>query len=182
MRLNDYSMRLNPGKFSVLYLLGVFILTPASTFAAWNVTTQSGQEGDEQITFAYSTNESGYTFEIYRDSIDSIRARFNLAGSILQLAEKSCPTYQVDRGFPQNRSVYDAPCISSDQWAEYILGHVVNRQISSTLLLALMNGMNISFRFILENGDYRETSFSLQGSRNAITQAIGQENNVLASE
>ena len=47
--------------------------------------------------------------------------------------------------------------------------------------LALMNGNSITFLFELSNKDYRQTSFSLQGSKRAMTTAFGEKVSVSES-
>lgn len=75
----------------------------------------------------------------------------------------------------------DARCISTSQWVEYIIGQEDHNRIASTTLLALKNGNAITFMFMLSNHDYRQTSFSLRGSRRAIMQAFGKNINISKS-
>ncbi len=169
-----------------LKYLGIFIFGilyfPATVLAEWTVIQQETPDTGSGTTIAYTKNDSGYTLEIYRDSVDAIRSRFTLINGLTKLADRSCPTYQIDKGMSINRSLNDAPCITNAQWAEFILGHVNNGQVSSSTLLALMDGISIRFRFILANGDYRETNFSLQGSKRAMTIAFGQNIVVTTSQ
>lgn len=156
------------------------LLLPAIAFADWQVRTQTDPDKKQSITLAGTVNPDGHRLEIYRDQGNAIRARFTLADSLLQFAPKSCPTYQVDAREPVNRSIHDAPCIATPVRAEYILGYVEDKQIESAGLLAFMNGVNVSFRFRLDSGAYRETVFSLGGSSSAIIRAIGRQYQVRA--
>jgi len=157
------------------------IFSPSTFAAEWNVSTHQDENVEKVTSVAYTLNESGYTLEIYRDSVNAIRSRFTMTKGLLSLSDKTCPTYQIDRGPPKNRSINDAPCISSNQWAEYIMGYVNNDVIASSLLMALMNGVTITYRFRLASGDYREAKFSLLGSKRAMTAALGDNITVVAS-
>ena len=163
---------------SLLYLV---LLLPAVAAAQWTVVTHQTAESEPQTKVAQTINDAGYTFEIYLDAGNTIRSRLTLTDGLIKLADKSCPTYQIDRGKPRNRSINDAPCISRSQWAEFILGQVKDGKIESSILLSLMNGINISFRFVLADGDYRETQFSLAGSKWTMTSIFGQNVAVTAS-
>ena len=162
-------------------ILHGLLLLPFSSLAEWNVITHKDTDSNEETNIAYSINESGYSLEIYRDSVDAIRSRFTLTKGLLAFADKSCPTYQIDRGTPKNRSINDAPCLAGKQWAEFILGYIEVDEIASSALLSLMNGITITFRFQLANGDYRETGFSLQGSKRAMTIAFGHDIRITSS-
>ena len=155
-------------------LLGLnLLLAPAVTMAEWNVVTNASDE--LQTLVATITNSNGYTLEIYRDKVNAIRSRFTLPSGLLALSERSCPTFQIDRGTPLNLSVNNAPCLRSNLWTEYILGYVSNSRVESSTLLGFMNGIVIYYRFRLANGDYRQTEFSLSGSKRALTEAIGEQ-------
>lgn len=160
----------------------VLLLCPLQVNAQWSTITHKGDDGNNPgTTVAYTVNSGGYSMEIYIDTVNAIRGRFSLPDGLLAFPEKFCPSYQIDRGTPINRSINDAPCISTSQWVEYIIGHIDGSKIISTSLLALMNGISITFRFKLSNNDYRETVFSLQGSKRAVTSAFGENVTVTKS-
>jgi len=144
--------------------------------AAWviNTNTLDGQMQQEG-TVAQTTNEQGYSLEIYRDERSNIRGRFSLNDVLAGIQDRNCPTYQVDNRSPDNVSINGAPCLMGNTWAEYILGQESDDRIVSPLLLSIMNGFNMKFRFRLENGDYRETSISLSGSKRSLTAVIGEQ-------
>ena len=156
-------------------LLATFILcaSPAITAAEWNVVTHTNTDNNTQTKVAFTENSDGYSLEIYRDANDAIRSRFGMNKSMHRIAEKSCPTYQVDKRGPENRSINDAACIPHRQWAEFVLGYITNSEVISTLLHNMMNGNIITYRFILENGGYEETKFSLSGSKRTLTDVLG---------
>lgn len=158
----------------------LIVLLPGPLAAQWANVTHRGNDQASPTTIARTTNQEGYSLEIYRDTGNAIRSRLTMASDLLNIAEKSCPTYQIDNGHPRNRSINEAPCISNSQWAEFILGHVENGKIESSTLRGLMLGNRITFRFILDNGDYRETTFSLSGSMVAMQSAFGR--NIVVTE
>jgi len=170
-----------PRFLPVATLLSLALATlPAS--AQWRTVTRQDGDASSARVFAYTVNDQGYKLEIYRDTVDAVRSRLSLAPGLIQFANKACPTYQVDRGTGRNRSMHEAPCIWNRSWSEFILGQVGSGRVESTALLALMDGVYVSYRFRLEDGDYRETRFTLQGSRSAITSAIGKDIAVQTSE
>jgi hypothetical protein len=155
-------------------VLCLLLLLPLDARCEWTVARQPDEYGTTGTMVAYSRNDEGYGLEIYRDGTDAIRSRFILPGKLLSFADGICPTYQIDRGSPVNRSINDALCLERGNWAEFILGHVDGDHIASLPLMSIMNGISIVFRFKLENGDYRTTEFSLQGSKRAMASVFGE--------
>lgn len=140
--------------------------------AEWNVITHT-DTNNIQTQVAFTENDEGYTLEIYRDNVGAIRSRFSLNAPLEILVKHSCPTYQVDTRLLDNRSINDAPCITDLAWSEFVLGYVNDNTVTSGRLNALMNGTTVTFRFMLENGTYKETKFSLAGSKRATLAVIG---------
>jgi len=141
----------------------------------WNVMSHTDTDSGLQTRVATVQNEEGYRLEIYRDSNDVIRSRFNIRDSYDLLAIKQCPTFQVDERKFSNRSINDAPCLSQPRWAEYIMGYIADNKVSSLPLHNIMNGNVIYYRFLLRNRTYAETSFSLSGSKNILFSALGRD-------
>lgn len=170
--------RRDPGELPLgraLLVLAVLITVSPAARCEWSVETRSNVSRVGETRVAYTENDAGYSMEIYRDASDAVRSRFSLPGGMLAFASGTCPTYQIDRGMPANRSINDAPCLTANRWAEFVLGYISGSHIASSRLLAIMNGITIVFRFKLENGDYRSTQFSLQGSKRAMTEVFGEE-------
>lgn len=155
----------------------VIILVSATFPAAaqWAVVTETLEGTQSAATLARIRNDAGYTLGLYRDGGGAIRARFTLPDGLTQFEEGHCPTLQVDRWAPDNRSVNDAACVAGGQWAEYIVGFVRNGAVQSARLLQIMNGNAATLRFRLAGGDYRETAFSLSGSKRSLSTAIGAD-------
>jgi len=157
-----------------LMLLAVLLAVSPDARCEWTVTSRNDLTRSGEVRVASTRNDAGYTLEIYRDSDNAVRSRFTLPDGLLAFAGGTCPTYQIDRGTPINRSVNAAPCLTNGSWSELVLGYVTDNHIASSSLLAVMNGINIVFRFKLENGDYRSTQFSLQGSKRALIEVFGE--------
>ena len=162
-------------RITLLFLfLTCFAFFSTNTLAAeWNIITHNDMDSNTVTSVAIIKNESDHTLEIYRDSVDAVRARFTLNQGLIRFPDSFCPTFQIDSSPPTNRSLNDALCLSGATWAEFILGYVVDGQINSGAVAGLMNGVGLNFRFLLENGDYRQTLFSLSGSKRAMSAALG---------
>ena len=156
--------------------LTLFLLTlSVQSQAQWEVMSHTDTDSGYQTRIATIENDGGYKLEIYRDVNDVIRIRFNIRNSYELLANKQCPTYQVDKRQLSNRSINDAPCLAQPRWAEYVIGYITDRSVLSLHLHNLMNGNVIYFRFLMGNGNYAETSFSLSGSKAILNAALGND-------
>ena len=153
----------------------ILLSLSAQTQAQWNVMSHTDTDSGLQTLVATIENEDGFKLEIYRDANDVIRSRFNIRNSYDLLAIKHCPTFQVDERELSNRSINDAPCLSQPRWSEYVIGYISDDNVLSLPLHNLMNGNVIYYRFLLRNGNYDETSFSLSGSKNVLYTSLGKD-------
>ena len=160
----------------VKILLFIFC-APSLAIAEWHIISHANLNSDEKTQVAYTENKSGHSLEIYKDSVGAIRTRFTLNSKLNLFSNGMCPTYQVDLTLVKNTSFNDAPCISNLNWSEFILGYITNNNITSLSLDALLNGNIVKFRYALDNGNYKETSFSLAGSKKVTLNVIG--NNII---
>jgi hypothetical protein len=168
LRLSDQALRLGL----------ILLLIPTLAMAEWKVITHTDINSDTETQVAYTENEDGYSLEIYKDSVGAIRSRFSLNTALDMFIKRSCPTYQIDTRLLDNRSINDAPCLTDLAWSEFILGYISDNNVASARLNALMNGSTITFRFMLDNGSYKETQFSLAGSKRATLSVIGDDINI----
>jgi len=156
-------------------ILTLFLLTlSVQSQARWEVMSHTDTDSGDQTRVATIENDDGYKLEIYRDVNDVIRLKFNIRNSYELLANKQCPTFQVDERQLSNRSINDAPCLSQPRWAEYVIGYITDESVLSLPLHNLMNGNVIYFRFLMGNENYAETSFSLSGSKAMLNGALGK--------
>lgn len=160
-------------KKTVLKSAFILLLCPTIVCAEWNVITHTNTDNNTETLVARTKNNEGYTLEIYKDNSGAIRSRLSLNAELDQFAKRSCPTYQIGKFTLDNTSINDAPCLTQSSWTEFILGYSENFVISSKKLNAFLNGNDVIFRFMLENGSYQETSFSLSGSKRAVLSAFG---------
>ncbi len=157
-------------------ILTLFLLTlSVQSQAQWEVMSHTDTDSGDQTRVATIENDDGYKLEIYRDANDVIRLKFNIRNSYELLANKQCPTFQVDERQLSNRSINDAPCLSQPRWAEYVIGYITDKSVLSLPLHNLMNGNVIYFRFLMGNENYAETSFSLSGSKAMLNGALGKD-------
>ena len=175
-----YKYRFNKKKHSCLRvgILSVLLAMPSLSIAQWHIVPHANLDNNKETKVAFTENKNGYSLEIYKDSVGAIRVRFTLNSELNLFSDNICPTYQVDLTLIKNTSFNDAPCVSKKNWSEFILGYVTNKNITSLSLDALLNGNVVTFRFILDNGSYKETSFSLKGSKRASLKVIGKDINI----
>ena len=152
-------------------LLCLFCVTAS---AQWQTRFEPLFTGGDEVTIAYVVNDEGYSLEIYQDGA-MIRGRFLLIEGLTMLYEDSCPTYQIDDGAAINTSVDGTPCVQDRLWADFNLGEIENNAVISSVLRSLLDGNSLTFRFRLNDGDYRWTSFTLLGSTRSITEVIGDQ-------
>lgn len=172
---------LNAAINSIFLLILIFVADyPSAVSAQWVVNPNMRDELGTETVVAYTRNQEGYTLEIYKDSVSAIRGRITLDEGLLKFEDRLCPSYQIDQGTPGNVSINGASCLAGDNWAEYILAYARDGQIVSPLLLSIMNGNAATFRFRLENGDYRQTTISLLGSKRSLTTILGEDVTVTA--
>ena len=172
--LNVYSVKkiLQNSSVVISFVL-ILLLSPFSVSAEWEVITHTDTNSETQTQVAFSENKDGYSLEIYKDSVGAIRIRFSLNTTLDMFAKRTCPTYQIDTRMIDNRSINDAPCLTDMAWSEFVLRYVNNFNVTSAKLNALMNGSIVTFRFMLDNGSYMETQFSLAGSKRATLSVLG---------
>jgi hypothetical protein len=161
-----------------LFITALLTVAPVVAGADWAVVTHNTTNGTGTTRVAHITNKDGYSLEIYRDANNVIRSHLGM-NAYNRLDGKTCPTFQVDKRPAQNRSINDAPCLAQAQWAEYIMGYITDDHVTSTAMNNLLNGNTISYRFILRDSGYTETSFSLAGSKRILMEVLG--NNLVVS-
>ncbi|MEM7027351.1 MAG: hypothetical protein AAF410_03885, partial [Pseudomonadota bacterium] len=76
--------------------------------AAWEVTTLE-DVSNTSTPIAFVINDKGYSVEIYKDNVGAVRSRFSLNEYSEPMADKHCPTFQIDNRIIDNRSLNDAP-------------------------------------------------------------------------
>ena len=161
-----------------LALAAVLALAAAgSAGARWSVVTGTFADAAPGTGIARVENASGHSFRIYRDDGGMVRAVLGIDERRLEgFAPDHCPTLQVDDGVPVVPPAGGTSCLLDATRARFSLGRIEGgRVVVSDVLLELMNGSRLVFRYRTRVGDYRETEFTLLGSMYAVSDSLGAD-------
>lgn len=154
-------------------------LYSASAAAQWQVYNVGADAGQGVGDVAAVTNANGDSLRVYRGEEGFVYGEFVLREGFHTLARSTCPTYQIDLKRPVAlRSGRDG-CEVSERSARFVLGLTEGGHVESAALRGLMDGTRLRFRFHLTGLGYRETEFSLRGSKHALNRAIGTDASVV---
>jgi hypothetical protein len=156
----------------VIAVLAAFALDAA---AQWVVGSETVKEGEEPIKVAMVRNASGHALLLYQDEASMVRGLFIIRPGFDAIAESSCPTYQIDDHKPLSLILGTDSCVLEPTRAHFIVGPVADGRVRSDQLLGIMNGTTLLFRYPLASRGYRETVFTLQGSKQAVYEVIGAD-------
>ena len=138
--------------------------------AQWRVGQESPTGSTKRIDVAVVENESGHRLRIFSDDARNVHGIFEIGGGFDTIDPGVCPTYRVDKREPQRVAFGEGRCQILPKQAEFTLGRTYEGR--NERLRRIMNGSNIVFRYRLGRGNYRETSFTLRGSKFALTTAV----------
>lgn len=124
---------------------------------------------------ALVADDGGNALALYRDRPGRIYLEFQPHGGFSRLARTSCPTFQVDRRTPLHHAALGDGCRIEDNRAIYTLATVQERTLVSRPVYDLMNGSRVAFRYVTEDGTYREVVFTLSRSADAIRGAVRRD-------
>lgn len=141
-----------------------------SAAAQWRVAQETPSGVDRRIDIAIVENDSGHSLRLYGDDEQNVRGIFTIRGGFDSIDPKGCPTYRVDERQPQRVAFDKDRCRILAKQAEFTLGKTGFGR--NWQLHRIMNGDNIVFRYRLGGGNYRETVFTLRGSKYALTTAV----------
>lgn len=160
---------------TVRLLVGLLIagslMTAAPAHAQWRVTQEKPNGANKRIDIAIVENDSGHSLRLYNDDAQNVRGLFTIRGGFDTMDPGGCPTYRVDKREPKRVTFEDQRCHILPKQAEFTLGK--SGYGRNNQLHRIMNGNDIVFRYRLGNGLYRETVFTLRGSKYALTAAVG---------
>lgn len=154
-----------------LVAAGLALASPA-TLAEWRTASDEGQEGARPM--AWVRNEDGARLRIWVDAEAQVRAAFRLPPGLLALDPSGCPTLHVDQLAVEDLSAPDHACAVEHAQAKVVLARARDGQVHSPTLLHLMNGTRLTVRYRLIRGGYGAADFSLSGSKQALTDALGE--------
>ena len=135
--------------------------------AAWHTTTA----GDRDV--ASIDNEHGQTLELFVDERNTIRLRLTLGQGFETFAAASCPTFQIDDRKPMHHFNPGPDCVVASKQVTFSLGEIVDRGIRSLVVHRLLNGNAANFRYTVSSGQYRQATFSLSRSKQAVRRLLG---------
>ncbi len=163
-------------------ILWAFLMVtfPDISSAEWKTEEIARSTGSGTDQIAVVENPAGYRLEIYKDDNGIVYGSFTLRTGFDIFAEGSCPTFHVDDGRAINLTENTAPCKRKGNRTEFMVGAIENDQVKSLVLLQLMNGRHLVFRYHLENVGYQETGFELRRSKQALADVIGSHTAVVA--
>jgi len=157
-------------RLAAALLLAGGVLITGSAHAQWRVAQETPSGTQNRINVAIVENDSGHSLRLYNDETQIVRGIFAIRGGFDTLDPGVCPTYRVDEREPRRVVFEDQRCRILLKHVEFTLGKTGfgrNRQLQR-----IMNGDNIVFRYRLGRGNYRETVFTLTGSKYALTLAV----------
>jgi hypothetical protein len=155
----------------------ILLLASTGAQAQWQVVSN---DKPPPAHLAQAINQDGARLQIFRDAADKVHLRFRLHPGFDQLT--GCPTFQVSGKPPVHQSSDGSPCAFGDNWADFSLGQIHNSQLNSLTLHRIMNGEEITLRYTLKNHRYGEARFSLDGSKQAVIEVIGQRVGISADK
>lgn len=152
----------------VLGALGILLAGTAG--AQWRVAQDTPNGVTDRIDIAVVENDSGHSLQLYSDDTRNVRGIFTIRDGFDTIDPAGCPTYRVDEREPERVGFGDERCRVAPKQAEFTLGK--SGQGRNRQLRRIMNGSSLVFRYRLGNGAYRETRFTLRGSKYALTTAL----------
>lgn len=150
-------------------LLAVALIAPGAA-AQWTAgPSAAGGPGSD----ATVRNDGGEEVRIWVDVDRNLRASFQLSSGLASLDPAGCPTFQIDDKPPEDLSREAHECAVDGPRAELVLARARDGEVVSPTLLSLMNGSNLTVRYRLAHAGYGASRFSLRGSKQALTAALG---------
>ena len=159
-----------------LFVLALCLLGTHSAMATWTVRDQEAL-GLNPVAYAQSAN--GERVEIFLGDGSVVYLRLQLGAGFETFSESNCPTFQIDDRKPMHHFDVGYRCAVVAKRATYLLGPIVDQEITSLVLHRFMNGNQVSFRYTVKNGQYRQSNFSLGSSKQALTRALGSDTRIL---
>ena len=151
--------------------------------AQWDIAKEPVPHSvQSQVPVAVVENDLGHSLKVYVDDSGVVRGMFTINGGFDALSTSICPTYRVDERKPRVVGHGEAACQIESKRAHFTFGKQQGAQVRSTELHRLMNGSAILFSYQLDEVGYRESSFSLRGSKFAVRGAIGRGVRIVKGE
>jgi hypothetical protein len=140
---------------AILLLLSSLI----SANAEWTIYKRIGQR-----------SKDGHFLRIDTGSNSTIRASFILKKPTASVFKSKLPLYQVDNNDVHDLQLTKIISLKDDQWISWVISDGKGKP--SPDLIELMNGKDVTFQFYLPDGTIKETTFNLEGAREAIEEIL----------
>lgn len=139
----------------------------------WEVVKESLSAVEATKDVARVENDEGHMLKIYRDGNDVVHGDFYLKPGLAVMDDRSCPTYRIDGQDPFLARFGGESCRMQARAAVFTLGRVEGTELRSVPVMELMNGTRLKFIYHTKQAGYRETEFTLRGSKQALNAALG---------
>ena len=159
-----------------LFVLVLCLLGTHSAMATWTVRDQEAL-GLNPVAYAQSAN--GERVAIFLGDGSVVYLCLQLGAGFETFSASNCPTFQIDDRTPMHHFEVGYRCAVVAKRATYLLGPIVDQEITSLVLHRFMNGNQVSFRYTVKNGQYRQSIFPLGSSKQALTRALGSDTHIL---
>ena len=158
-----------------LFILVLFTVGSHNAMSAWTFRDQA-ELGLNPV--AYAKSEAGQRVEVFIGDRSTVFLRLVLGAGFETFAESSCPTFQIDQRKPMHHFEVGYHCAVVAKRTTYLLGQINDSEITSLILHRFMNGNQATFRYTIKSGQYRQVSFSLGSSKQALRHALGSDTRV----
>lgn len=153
------------------FLLLILLLAPPHVASADWSTRDAEASGVGRV--AYTANDAGQRAEIYLSDGRIVYLQFVLGDGFETFAKSNCPTFQIDNRKPMHHFDVGNRCAIVAKRVTFMLGQIADHEIESLILHRFLNGNQVTFRYTVSSGQYRQTIFSLHSSKTALMQALG---------
>jgi len=166
----------------------LFLAFLSSSYAAgWSVKSEVDLMTNERMRQAQTVNASGHSLQVYRLNDGAKAISFRLSEQSPDVFGDKAPMMRVDKMKPFdfelivdldrmkrvtfNRSSIVVTYRAEPKWFSAVVYMGKNIPARGPIH-DLVTGKNVVVRYSLSTGEYKETSFSLDGANEAITEAI----------
>jgi hypothetical protein len=146
-------------QFWQLVVISLILSTSISASAEWNIYKKAEQRNKEGNLIRFDIGPQ-----------KTIRVWLILKRKTVGAFKSKLPLYQVDNNDIHDLQLTQQKTIKEDKWIGWIISDKTGN--FSPDLLELMNGKEVTFQYYLPDGMIKETTFSLEGIREAIEEIL----------
>lgn len=146
---------------------------PADDATRWGVERSAEDGVGEQHPIAIVLSPDGDELRVHRSKDDRIGLSLRLRKGFERFDSGACPTVQIDADNAVAAASESGACEVADRVATMPLGRIAEDVIRSSVLARLMEGTRLVWRVRLDGLGYREITFTLRGSMQALVDVMG---------